>query len=146
MSALRFEGSGAALAARGVRLSAGGGGGEVAGEQGEREGRTARGGPSRCWPWWSGGGSCGEGVGGLAWASGVGGVVWRRLGTSPAPSVLGLPRSGLSHAPASFRTAAALGGLRESRPSCGLRRFLSAPGQPASRGPWPELWTEASAV
>lgn len=36
VSALRFEGSGAALAARSVRLSAGGGGGEVAGEQGER--------------------------------------------------------------------------------------------------------------
>lgn len=87
MSALRFEGSGAALAARGVRLSAGGGGGEVAGEQGEREGRTARGGPSRCWPWWSGGGSCGEGVGGLAWASGVGGGLfgggWERVRRRP---------------------------------------------------------------
>ena len=94
----------------------------------------------RRWQSWGGGGWLSLG----GWWGG--GVVWRRLGKSPAPSVLGLPPSGLSHAPASFRTAAALGELRESRPSCGLRWFLSAPGQPASRGPWPELWTEASAA
>lgn len=63
-------------------------------------------------------------MGGGGWLSPgglrVGGVVWRRLGMGPTPFVLGLPPSGLSQAPASFCTAAAVGGLRESRPSCGL--------------------------
>ena len=45
MSALRFEGSGAALAARGVRLPEDWGGGWRESE--DREGRTARRGPSR---------------------------------------------------------------------------------------------------
>lgn len=72
----------------------------------------------------SGGGGCGEGVGGLALAVGVvGGEVWRRLGTGPTPSVFGLPFPGLSHTPASFGTTAPLRGLSESRPSCGLWLF-----------------------
>lgn len=97
MSALGFEGSGAALAARGVRLPAAGG---AAGSQRGEE-REARGGLA--WvltqPRWRGGGGCGRG-----WVLCLGGcVVGGMFGggwSGEAPSALALPSSGLSHAPA----------------------------------------------